>query len=285
MAETADQIRADVDRYLDALDELAELGDERYHLTHERFEAASNQRREILNWFSRFAASSSNDISGHSPEWLSVGCGGGVMDRRIADVIGRLIGPVSITGVDPNPRHLSAFSAAFEGSPHRASMFSGGFGEFQSDQGFDLIYFLHCLYYFDSIEPALNKACDHLRPGGALVVLQAPNGALNHLADRVWRRQFEQSAWYSDDVLSVLRSMEGQVSCERIDSQVDVTRCFDENDPTGVELLDFIVQAETRRFPAELRALLRDSLRAVCRPDGDRLLAPHPVDALLFRKD
>lgn len=298
MAESAEPLRADVDRHLSALGDLDELSDERYHLTHERFEAASDQRQRILEWIGRFVDSMQGN-AGRSPELLSVGCGGGVMDRRIADVVAEGLadrrsyamtdgraspaGSVEITGIDPNPQHIPAFAAAFEGSPHRIGTFVGGFEDFETERRFDLVYFLHCLYYFDTIAPALRAAVERLRPGGAVVVLQAPNGALNHLADRVWRKQFDQSAWYSDDVRKVLESMDGRTTCERIDARVDVTACFESDNPAGIELLDFIVQTDTRCLSEDLRASLRKSLRAICEPQGERLFAPHPVDALVFR--
>jgi len=284
MVQAVDQVRADVDKHLDSLEAVAELSDARYHQTHETFEAASNQRQSILAWFRRFLKAEDRPLDSNCLELLSVGCGGGVMDRRIADVLGESYGPVSITGIDPNERHIAAFSKGFEGAIHRAEGFSGGFEDFQSDRRFDLVYFLHCLYYFDRIEPSLVRAIHHMQPGGAVLVLQAPNGALNHLADRVWRKQFGQSAWYSDDVMKVLDAQEGRVSCERIDAEVDVTPCFDSNDPLGMELLDFVVQAETRKFSETFRALLRESLRAICRAREGRLYVPHPVDAIVFRK-
>jgi len=282
MVESIEPLRADVDRHLNALGNLDELSEKRYHLTHERFESASDQRQRILDWIKRFVETTYSSAS-DPPELLSVGCGGGVMDRRIADVIAESTGPVNVTGIDPNAQHIPAFAGSFEDGPHQISTFVGGFEDFESHRRFDLVYFLHSLYYFDAIKPALKDAVERLLPNGTLVVVQAPNGELNHLADRVWRKQFSQSAWYSDDVRSVLESMDGETTCERIDARVDVTPCFQDGDPAGVELLDFITQADTRAFSADFQAVLRDSLRAICAPAGKRLVAPHPVDALVFR--
>ena len=282
MAEPADDLRTEIDRHLNALGDVDELDDERYHLTHERFEAASNQRERILEWFATFLGSRRS--GDQDPfELLSVGCGGGVMDRRIADTAAAARGPVHVTGIDPNPRHIPAFRAEFDESPHPIETFIGGFEDFEGERRYDLVYFLHCLYYFEHIEQPLADAVDRLGPDGAIVVLQAPNDDLNHLADRVWRKQFSQSAWYSDDVRRILESMDGRTSCERIDARVDVTPCFRADDPAGEELLDFIVQAETRRFSEDFRGSLRDSLRAICDADGDRLYAAHPVDVLVHR--
>lgn len=284
MVSNGKKLRAEVDRHLNSLDDLDELSDERYHATHERFEAASNQRSLILEWIERLAATTLRPGSGPI-EMLSVGCGGGVMDRQIADRIAASGNAVHITGVDPNAQHIPAFKETFDGTAHRVDTFQGSFDEFHSNGRFDLVYFLHSLYYFESIEPALRAALGRLKPGGSLIVFQAPNAELNHLADRVWRKQFDQAAWYSGDVRRLLDSMEGPTTWERLDARVDVTPCFESDDPAGVELLDFVVQADTRRFSPAFRASLRDSLRAICTSSNGRLLAPHPVDVLTIRAD
>jgi SAM-dependent methyltransferase len=273
------RIRDEIDRHLASMEALEELSDTRYHLTHERFEAASNQRRLLLDWVEGLTRRLSPP-PGRPVDILSVGCGGGVMDRRIIDLIAKTCGPVHITGVDPNDEHIPAFQTAFNDSEHASSTFIGGFMDFDADRRFDLIYFLHSLYYFDAIEPALRKAAALLRPGGRLVAFQAPNSELNHLAHRVWKKQFDQPAWYSDDVRAILEVIPGTLRCERIEATVDVTPCFEPDNRLGIEILDFIVQAETQRFSPALRASLRSSLKSVCARAGDQFLVPHPIDVM-----
>lgn len=283
MASSAKDLRVRIDDHFNKISSLEELGDRRYHAAHEAFEAASNQRALILAWLEQLA--DRLDLPrNRSARLLSVGCGGGVMDRRIAEVFARHVEMLSLAGVDPNPEHTRAFRQQLSGEGFDVTAFNGGFEEFRSRQRYDVIHFVHCLYYFEHIEPELHKAVDMLVPGGALVVLQAPNQALNHLADRVWKKQFERSAWYSDDVVSVLETMDIELQVERLDASVDVTDCFDDNAESGREILDFIVQAETRRLSAALQASLLESLRSICRRQGSRLLCEHPVDAIVGRK-
>ena len=281
MVQKTQRLRAQLNRHLDGLEELDELSDERYHTTHERFESASNQREQILQWFERFIAENNSPDNRHF-ELLSVGCGGGVMDRKIAEVFAASNGSVELTGVDPNPEHITAFESIFSNSPHRVHTYTGSFDDFQTDRRFDVVYFLHCLYYFDQIEPALARAADCVRPGGSVVVLQAPNDDLNHLADKVWHKQFDQSAWFSDDIHQVLQSMDGETRCKRIEASVDVTACFEHECTAGTELLDFIVQADTRRFSSAFRRTILDSLRAICKPAKGGLRVAHPVDAMVY---
>lgn len=283
MASSAEDLRVRIDDHFDNLPSLEELGDEHYHATHERFEAASNQRALILEWLAALAGRQRRP-SGRSAEMLSVGCGGGVMDRRVAQVFADHVDSLSLVGVDPNPEHTRAFQQQLSGEGFDVRVFTSGFEDFQSDRNYDLIHFIHCLYYFEHIEPELRKAVDMLGPDGTLVVLQAPNEALNHLADRVWKKQFERSAWYSDDVIAALARMDVELQVQRIDAEVDVTECFEIDSESGCEILDFIVQAETRKLSPAFRTSLLESLRAICREQGERLLCRHPVDAIVARK-
>ncbi|HMB39008.1 MAG TPA: methyltransferase domain-containing protein [Wenzhouxiangellaceae bacterium] len=283
MASSAEDLRDRIDDHFDKLSSLEELDDERYHATHETFEAGSNQRELILEWLAALVSSLSLP-TGRSAEMLSVGCGGGVMDRRFAQVVADHADAISLAGVDPNPEHTRAFKQQLSGEGFDVEVFTGGFEDFRSEQQYDIIHFIHCLYYFEHIEPELRKAVDMLSANGALVVLQAPNEALNHLADRVWKKQFDQSAWYSDDVVSALKGMDIDLQVERIDAEVDVTDCFYSNSETGTDMLDFIVQAETRKLSSAFQASLLESLRSICRQQGDRLLCKHPVDAIVARK-
>lgn len=206
------------------------------------------------------------------------------MDRRVAKVFSDHVDAVSLVGVDPNPEHTRAFQTQLSGEGFDVDVFTSGFEDFETNRTFDVVHFIHCLYYFEHIVPELLKAVDVLSPDGALVVLQAPNGALNHLADRVWKKQFKRSAWYSDDVIAALDGMNIHLQVERIDAEVDVTDCFERGNEKGIEILDFIVQAETRKLPHAFQASLLESLRSICRQQRDRLLCKHPVDAIVARK-
>jgi len=283
MATSAKDLRVTIDDHLGKLPSLDELGDARYHSTHETFEAASNQRALIIDWL--------EDLADRTPfprnreaRLLSVGCGGGVMDRRIVDVFADHVESLSLVGVDPNPEHTSAFMEQITSGGFPVQVHTGMFESFSTEKQFDIIHFVHCLYYFEHIEPELRKAVDMLAPGGVLVVLQAPNEALNHLADRVWKKQFDQSAWYSDDVVAVLNGMDVDYRVHRIDAELDVTACFEPDNETGQEILDFIVQADTRKLTRTLQASIDESLRSICRQRGQHLFCAHPVDAIAVTK-
>lgn len=283
MAIPAQDIRRQIDRHLDEIGELEELSDARYHVTHERFEHASNQRSLIIDWL-RHVADATTFPTHRPTRMLSVGCGGGVMDQRITSVFAGHVDALTLAGVDPNPEHTRTFESLFADKGFAVNVFNGLFEDYRPEVTFDVVHFVHCLYYFEHIGPELRNAADMLAPGGIMIVLQAPNEDLNHLADRVWRKQFDQSAWYSDDVLAALEPLGLDTRMQRLAAHVDVTECFEAEKPAGVEILDFIVQAETQKFSPAFQARLRESLRAICHVHGNRLLAEHPVDAIVCRK-
>lgn len=283
MASTAEDLRVRIDDHFDNLSSLEELSDRRYHATHETFESASNQRTLIIEWLTALAKKRSLQ-NRQSAEMLSVGCGGGVMDLQVAGAFAEHATALSLVGVDPNPEHTRAFERQLSGEGFAVEAVTSGFEDFQSGRQYDVIHFIHCLYYFEHIEPELRKAVEMLNDSGVLVVLQAPNEALNHLADRVWKKQFERSAWYSDDVIATLEAMDVDVQVQRLDAEVDVTDCFDRDSDSGREILDFIVQADTRTLSKPFQASLLESLRSICRRQGKRLLCSHPVDAIIAKK-
>lgn len=207
------------------------------------------------------------------------------MDRRITQVFSDHVESLSLLGVDPNSEHTRAFERQFASEGFETEVFTGLFEQLDVEQRFDVIHFVHCLYYFEHIEPELRKAFGMLAPGGALVVLQAPNEALNHLADRVWKKQFAHSAWYSDDVAAAFERMDIGFRVHRIEAEVDVSECLDPESEIGIDILDFIVQADTRQFSAAFQASLRDSLRSISRQRGRRWLCAHPVDAIVARSE
>ena len=271
-----------IDDHLDAFDSLEELSDERYHTTHEKFEAVSNQRELILDRLNALA--SRHDFpKTRATRLLSVGCGGGVMDQKIVDVF-RGLGPeLSLAGVDPNPEHTAAFEQRFSSQDVDTEIFTGFFSKFQPANSFDIIHFVHCLYYFKDIESDLCRAVEMLAPNGLLTIFHAPHEALNHMADRVWEKQFNRSIWYSDEVVAALEKFDLDIHVQRLDAEVDVTACMNMDSDLGTDILDFIVQADTRQFEKEFRTSLLDGLRSIACQQGDRFFCAHPVDAIVAR--
>lgn len=115
--------------------------------------------------------------------------------------------------------------------------------------------------------------------------MQAPNDDLNNLADRMWQKQWDRPAWYSDDIQAWLAATGHAYHLDRLDARVDITRCLDPEDEEGSGIFDFIAQTDTRKFSPAFQTSLRDSLHAIAQPNAEGFTAEHPVDIIALQRD
>lgn len=248
-----------------------------YARGHALFEARSDQRARITRWLHiRIAARP----SARPLSVLAVGCGAGAVDTPVAERAARRPGsaPTTWTGVDPHGPSVAGFTAALTalGQPRlTVRAHACTFAELDSPHRYDVVTFVQSMYYVPDVHRALRAAIGLLAPGGELLVLHAPLGALNQLTAALAPQTGGHRQWWSGTVLAELGRL--PVSVERADlvARVDLTGCGSD-DPA---LLDFIVQAA---LPDDLRPVVVDALRRVALP-GPGLLLPHPVTALAVR--
>ncbi|MEM6785917.1 MAG: class I SAM-dependent methyltransferase [Myxococcota bacterium] len=287
----ADAALAAVDAWLGSRPPLAAMSDARFLEALEAFEAASDQRGQI-------AAALSNRSLAPGPKdelaWLSIGCGGGDLDVAVAAALAERFPRQRYVGVDPNEVECQRCRTLFaERFPQfEATVFAQGFENFDDDpQSFDLVYAAHTFYYVDDVGAALARGRRLLRPGGAFVVLHAPLGALNVLADRFWRAPRGRAVPYSDVVGRRLEGHGATPARSRIDAWLDVTECVSRNGAgdagpsteRGRAILDFILQLDTTQLPASVMRAVSRYLDAISHDEGPLRLAPHPVDAFVIR--
>ena len=270
-AELLDALRAAVveSMPLDGLDA------DTYARDHAKFEARSDQRSLIIRWLSaRIARRFDGPLS-----ILSVGCGDGSVDVAIADEATSTDPKrmVRYVGIEPYDGSAASFAAKLGGLArpgldpvtHVAT-----FDDARVDEQFDVITFVHSMYYVPDVEVALRRAYAMLRPGGELLVLSAPRGALNQLVGAIAPTVDGHKQWFSDDVAAAF-DRSGLELAERVtlDARVDLTDA-----PTDV--LDFTVQAKLTPI---VTPLVDAYLTGVALP-GSRLVLAHPVDAYRVRR-
>jgi SAM-dependent methyltransferase len=206
---------------------------------------------------------------------LSVGCGDGSLDARLAaGLVAAAPGrPVRYVGVDPWEGSAALFAermAALDAPELSVEVHVAAFADATVSEMFDVVVFVHSMYYVADVGTALRAALALLRPGGELWVLNAPKAALNALVDVLAPPQENHRQWFSADVGEAFADvgiiLEDAVT---LDAFVDLLETTD-------EVLDFAVQA---RLTPELRDPVRAYLRAVAvtGPDGSARV-PHPVD-------
>ena len=251
------------------------LAPDAYARDHAGFEALSNQRGLIADWFvDRLSASRISPLS-----VLTVGCGDGALDAVVAErlLAGNPDGSaIRYVGIDPfevSAGHFRERMGRIDDSRLSFDTVVAPFADSSLDEDFDVVTFVHSMYYVPNVAEAVHAASALLRPDGEAIVLSAPRGALNLLVDLLAPAIGGHPQWFSDDVHAALTHSGLDISrLATIDAVVDLTDASD-----GV--LDFTVQA---KLTPDLRVLVRRYLADVSLVAG-RCVAPHPVDVYVVR--
>jgi SAM-dependent methyltransferase len=270
---------------LNLLDELSEamassrpldgLAPYAYARDHAAFEALSNQRGLIADWLvHRLGPLLTAPLS-----ILAVGCGNGSLDAVVAE---RLLAGDSdgcalrYVGVEPfaaSAGHFRQRMGRIDTTRLSFDTVVAPFAKTDLDEIFDVVTFVHSIYYLPDVAEAARAAGALLRPGGEAIVLSAPRGALNLLAGLLAPAIEGHRQWFSDDVLDALTGSDLALDVPAaIEAEVDLTDATD-------QVLDFAVQA---KLTPNLRHLVRRYLADVSLVAGRSVVA-HPVDVHVVR--
>lgn len=253
-----------------------------YARGHAAFEARSNQRRLLTHWLLErtFCQLGDGPLS-----VLSVGCGDGSVDCRLADALTARLPDrdVSYLGLEPHAASRVAFQRRLAGLRRpglTVHATASGWDEAALPGRYDLVLFVHSLYYVADVAVALQHARDVLAPGGQIIVLHAPQVGLNLLATTLAPPLAGHVQWWAESTAAALTGSGLQVVHDRISGALDLSVCLDPTSAEGRVVLDFTVQG---RLPDGLRPAVLDVLRALRRP-GSALAVEHPVDGWVLRE-
>ena len=249
---------------------LPVLAPDDYALGHALFEARSDQRETVIRWLIQLLEGRASAPT----RVLSIGCGDGTVDVELARVLTRLGQPVRYDGVEPNHASGRLFLGRLNQVPGVSASISGStFDEhLPTSRRYDVVLAVHSLYYVPDLPKALESARELLTPGGVLVVLHAPHGALNQLVGVLAPSQGQQ---FSEAVAEALAVQHTSTRCERLDATLNLAArigCDDDR-----RALEFAVQVST---PESLRPAILDVLRTISLP-GPGLRIPHPLDGFV----
>ena len=246
-----------------------------YARAHAAFEALSNQRGLIANWLvDRLSSWRTSPLS-----ILAVGCGDGALDAVIAkrllagDPDGCAIRYVGVEPLRVSAGHFGQRMGQIDNIGLSYDTVVAPFAKFNLNETFDVVTFVHSMYYVPDVAKAAHTASALLRPDGEAIVLSAPRGGLNLLADLLAPAIEGHRQWFSDDVRGALTASGLDLSVHAtIEAVVDLTGASD-------EVLDFTVQAE---LTPDLRGLVRHYLADISVVAG-RCVVRHPVDVYIVR--
>jgi SAM-dependent methyltransferase len=270
---------AEILQELEHLTHFAPLEGERYATCLDAYEAASDQREQILAWFAKDVAPALSSLSSHV---LSVGCGAGDLDNEFLAVGAARVSTLNYVGLEPDAQQCARFveQMGFEdGGSVRVEAHNTRFEDFEAERRFDLVLMVHSLYYMEDPRQALEKACDLVDDDGRLVILIASNDTLNELSSSFWKLEKRQPAWFSEDLSEHLDRFEVPFERERIEATLDVTACCEPGSELGIRIADFLAQVPTGRLPERLRGMIFSYLDETARLDRGKRCLPHNVDA------
>lgn len=273
-----------IDRAVADLAQIQPLNDGYYAQCLEIFEANSDQRLGLLDWLKAKVLSR---MSQGSNAILSVGCGTGAFDERILRYVRSRMNRVAYLGIEPNEVEAAEFLERMRAQKTEqvdVSVLVQKFGDRLFEQEFDLILFVQSIYYLEDRKDAIDAALQALKPGGELVIVIAPDEALNTIANLMWQRQMGQKSWFSDDVRAHFEARGLDYSETRISANLNANECFGESNEEGRNIVDFIVQTRTDQLPTALRNDISDFLMSISKGEGSMTCLPHPVDIFRCKK-
>jgi SAM-dependent methyltransferase len=272
-----------LDRALIGSSDLVPLGDARYLETHGIYEGRSNQQRLIIDWFGDQVAPTIQPEG--SFRVLSVGCGSGILDVPIATRLLEQTDDLHYVGVDPNRIECEVFQQQFTGAAldqAQVEVIPTTFEDFEAACSFDLIHFVHSLYYMPDPTEALEKARKLLAPGGRLIVFHAPREALNDLTVRFWDKQYARPTLFAEDFAETLDAWSWDYERERVEARLEVTPLAHADSSIGLALRDFIVQFDSLQLPEPVQDLVGRYLRLISVEDRGETHIAHPVDVFVI---
>lgn len=255
------------------------LSPERYARCCEAFEARSTQRARIVL---DLAESGLLRRAAGRLRVLSLGAGDGTQDLALlrAALPPDFRGVLHYRAVDASPaqRARCADTLARAGGRLGQAVLEAQvlseveLAEITEEEPFDLVLALHLLYYVPDPGAAVDEALARLRPGGRLLIWQAPKEAMNQLALALWAPQVAHPIAFAEEVEAALRERGLAHSRRRVDGAFTLPP----EGPAREDSLSFLVQADCAQLSGPLRATLEREAEQLRGPDG---AIPHPVIA------
>jgi len=264
------------------LNEVTPLEGQRYATCLHTYEAASNQRELIVDWFTDHVIP---QLSTDGASFLSVGCGAGDLDEKILAAGKEHASSVSYVGLEPDSRQCERFISrmVFDNDRNiRVEAHNTCFERFTEQRRFDLVLMVHSLYYMDDAELALENALNLVNESGRLVILIAANDTLNELSSSFWELENGGSTWFSEDLSTHLENLGVTFQRQRIEATLDITSCCEPDSEQGNRIADFLAQVPTGELPLRLRRMIFSYIEATSHRDGNMRWLPHNVDAYII---
>jgi len=229
---------------------------------------------------------------------LSIGSGDGAIDLEVLQIVEEELQrdvkyrdmKIFNRAIEPNHHHLDLYKKAIENVPNktafdlRSQTFEQYTHELSSKEEpptkFDLVHFIHSLYYVD-VEQVLQHCLEkEVRENGQVLVVVEGKGLIavlyntanQHLTPELAVREPEES--FPDQIVKIAVKNGWKYELFTQEYEIDVTEVFDEDSVKGNLLLDFCTHLDNFRATAEkayieqILSVVRDQTTV---KDGKRL--------------
>lgn len=269
-------------RAIDQVDGVRGLTPERYTTTHAAYEAASDQRGKLRAWLVDEIPPLVAHVTERPVSVLGIGVGDGSVDAALAARLASDERPVEYHGVEPHRPSLDRFHARLRGLGRPRLCVTASTSDFRTlvdDGSFDVVHFVHSLYYVTDVGDAIDQALRLLRPGGSLVALTSPREPLSVLASLL-APQTSHPQWFAETVAAELAARDLPTVTTTIDGRLELTAVRSDPDGLGEQVLDFLIQARSADLAPEVRARVDGHLDDIALP-GEPWIVPHPLTAMV----
>lgn len=185
----------------------------------------SSFMQDTLDWVS---INSSSLLPEEHSKVLSLGCGSGIFDSELIQIIQQHNVQWSFKGLDFSRTDLDYFQdkiATLDRGVQKNITLQ--YKKFTSSidlgERYDLITMIHFLHSFDNVLPIIKNSLNHLLPDGKLLIVQQTEHGIAELKAQFSSLLPNQKFHSSEKIKALLKSENIIFSCEVIDTAFDVS--------------------------------------------------------------
>lgn len=204
---------------------------------------------------------------------LSIGSGSGELDLEVLQMLRARLSPrrpLIYQALEPNPVHYNeCLHALGPFSGHDATTVEvlplpfAAPGGFASQERYDLVLFIHVLYYFPKLIDCLAHALGMLAPSGRVVIVHQTEVGIPELqeAHMMDLRGNREQILTTAQVRSQMHEAGLRHDYEEVEAHLDVSECL-RGSEDGLKILSFCMECDLRSLDEARRDGLLASLRA-----------------------
>lgn len=215
-------------------------------------------------------------VGGGTFRLCSVGCGDGMLDRKIllGLVDSGLNQDLEYVGVGLCEQGSEEMVGRMEGVGERIKVrgVARDYSELTREEvgSFNCILMVSCLCTTVAPRTTLEVVLNLLEPGGRLVIVSSSRQSIDQLIGRFWRHQRHYDLCTTEDATSILQDMSRTYSVLHLPVTFDLSSCAEDKfqSPQSKLVLDHLMQVNMDEYNPAIRELVGQYLQTIASPNG-----------------